>query len=57
MADNLPFDVLDATKIIPEEVVPVEIVGKMVLDRNPENFFRRRNKWRSAPATWCRESI
>jgi catalase len=39
MADNLPFDVLDATKIIPEEVVPVEIVGKMVLDRNPENFF------------------
>jgi catalase len=39
MADKLPFDVLDATKIIPEEVVPVEIVGKMVLDRNPENFF------------------
>src|SRR6202140_1810852 len=39
MADNPPFDVLDATKIIPEEVVPVEIAGKMVLDRNPENFF------------------
>ena len=33
------FDILDATKIIPEEIIPLEIVGKMVLDRNPENFF------------------
>jgi catalase len=39
MANKLPFDVLDATKVIPEEVVPVEIIGKMVLDRNPDNFF------------------
>src|SRR5450432_4354637 len=38
-ADKLPFDVLDATKLIPEETVPVEIVGKMTLDRNPDNFF------------------
>jgi catalase len=38
-ADGLPFDVLDATKLIPEEVVPIEMVGKMVLDRNPDNFF------------------
>src|SRR6202035_472630 len=38
MADKLPFDVLDATKLIPEEIVPVEIVGKMVLDRNVDNF-------------------
>jgi len=38
-ADSLPFDVLDATKLIPEEVVPIEMVGKMVLDRNPGNFF------------------
>ena len=38
-ADGLPFDVLDATKLIPEEVVPLEMVGKMVLDRNPDNFF------------------
>jgi catalase len=38
-ADKLPFDVLDATKLIPEEVVPLEMVGKMVLDRNPDNFF------------------
>jgi len=33
------FDLLDATKLIPEEMVPVQIVGKMTLDRNPENFF------------------
>jgi catalase len=33
------IDLLDATKIIPEEVVPVTPVGRMVLDRNPENFF------------------
>ena len=38
-ADSFPFDVLDATKLIPEELVPVEIVGRMVLDRNPDNFF------------------
>jgi len=38
-ADALPFDVLDATKLIPEEVVPIRMVGKMVLDRNPDNFF------------------
>ena len=33
------FDLLDPTKIIPEELVPVTIVGRMVLDRNPDNFF------------------
>ena len=33
------FDLLDATKLIPEEDVPVRIVGKMVLNRNPDNFF------------------
>jgi catalase len=38
-ADSLPFDVLDATKLIPEEIVPLRMVGKMVLDRNPDNFF------------------
>ena len=38
-ADALPFDVLDATKLIPEELFPVRIVGRMVLDRNPDNFF------------------
>jgi catalase len=39
MADSLEFDVLDATKIIPEEIIPVQMVGKMVLDRNVDNFF------------------
>ncbi|QCR36021.1 catalase HPII [Nissabacter sp. SGAir0207] len=32
------FDLLDATKLIPEALVPVEIIGKMVLNRNPDNF-------------------
>ena len=38
-ADKFEFDVLDATKIIPEEVIPLEMVGKLVLDRNVDNFF------------------
>ncbi|CAN5116485.1 hypothetical protein BH23BAC1_BH23BAC1_14120 [soil metagenome] len=33
------FDLLDSTKIIPEELVPLKLVGKMVLNRNPDNFF------------------
>ena len=38
-ADTFSFDVLDSTKIIPEELVPVTPIGRMVLDRNPDNFF------------------
>lgn len=38
-AAKLDFDILDATKLIPEEMVPVTRVGKLVLDRNPDNFF------------------
>jgi catalase len=38
-AERFEFDVLDATKLIPEEFVPLQMVGKMVLDRNPDNFF------------------
>jgi catalase len=38
-ADKFTFDVLDPTKIVPEELVPVTPVGRMVLDRNPDNFF------------------
>jgi catalase len=34
-----PFDLLDATKIIPENIVPVQKIGRLVLDRNPDNFF------------------
>lgn len=33
------FDLLDPTKIIPEELVPVQRIGKLTLNRNPENFF------------------
>lgn len=38
-ASEFPFDHLDSTKLIPEEMVPVKTVGKMVLNRNPDNFF------------------
>ena len=38
-AARFPFDVLDATKLIPEEMVPLQPVGRMVLDRNADNFF------------------
>ncbi|MDQ3242925.1 MAG: catalase [Gemmatimonadota bacterium] len=37
--EQFSFDILDATKIIPEELVPLRPVGRMVLDRNPDNFF------------------
>ncbi len=36
---ELGFDILDPTKLIPESQVPVQIIGKMVLNRNPDNFF------------------
>ena len=38
-ADSFPFDHLDATKLIPEELVPIKVIGRMVLDRWPDNFF------------------
>jgi catalase len=38
-ADSFEFDVLDPTKLIPEETLPPVPVGRMVLDRMPENFF------------------
>ena len=38
-AERFTFDVLDATKLIPEELVPVVPVGRLVLNRNPDNFF------------------
>lgn len=34
-----PFDLLDPTKLIPEEMVPARKIGKLVLNRNPDNFF------------------
>ena len=38
-AESFDFDVLDATKLIPEEVLPLRVIGRMVLDRNPDNYF------------------
>ena len=38
-ADGFSFDVLDPTKIIPEELVPLTPIGRLVLNRNPDNFF------------------
>ena len=38
-ADSFEFDILDPTKLIPEEIVPLEVIGKMVLNRNADNFF------------------
>jgi catalase len=38
-ADRFSFDILDATKIVPEELVPLKTVGRLVLNRNPDNFF------------------
>jgi catalase len=38
-AEKFSFDVLDPTKLVPEELVPLTPVGKMVLNRNPDNFF------------------
>ncbi len=37
--DRFDFDLLDPTKLIPEEVVPVKRIGKLTLNRNPDNFF------------------
>jgi catalase len=38
-AEQFTFDVLDATKIVPEELIPVRPIGRLVLNRNPDNFF------------------
>ena len=38
-AAKFSFDILDSTKIVPEEMVPVTPIGRMVLNRNPDNFF------------------
>jgi catalase len=38
-AAKQPYDVLDATKLIPEEEIPVDIIGRMTLNRNVDNFF------------------
>ena len=49
-AAKFDFDVLDATKLVPEELVPLKIVGRMVLDRNPDNFFAETEQVAFCPA-------
>ena len=49
-AEKFPFDHLDATKIIPEELVPLTVIGRMVLDRWPDNFFAETEQVAYCPA-------
>jgi len=49
-ADGFPFDHLDATKLIPEELVPLSLVGRMVLNRWPDNFFAETEQVAFCPA-------
>ena len=49
-ADKLPFDILDATKLVPEELVPLQPLGKLVLNRNPDNFFAETEQVAFCPA-------
>ncbi len=49
-ADAFPFDHLDATKLIPEELVPLQVIGRMVLDRWPDNFFAETEQVAYCPA-------
>jgi catalase len=49
-ADAFPFDHLDSTKLIPEELVPLQVIGRMVLDRWPDNFFAETEQVAFCPA-------
>ena len=49
-ADAFPFDHLDPTKLIPEELVPLTVIGRMVLDRWPDNFFAETEQVAYCPA-------
>ncbi len=51
-ANSFEFDVLDATKLIPEEQVPIRRVGRLVLDRCVENFFAETEQ-----AAFCTNNI
>jgi catalase len=44
------FDLLDPTKLVPEELVPVQIIGRMTLNRNPKNFFAETEQVMFSPA-------
>lgn len=47
---NFDFDILDPTKIWPEELIPVKIIGKMTLNRNVDNFFAETEQVAFCPA-------
>lgn len=49
-AERFPFDHLDPTKLIPEELVPLKVIGRMVLDRNPDNLFAETEQVAYCPA-------
>ena len=49
-ADTFPFDHLDPTKLIPEELVPLKVIGRMVLNRWPNNFFAETEQVAYCPA-------
>jgi catalase len=49
-AAKFPFDHLDPTKLIPEELVPLKVIGRMVLDRWPDNFFAETEQVAYCPA-------
>jgi len=49
-ADSFPFDHLDPTKLIPEELVPLKVIGHMVLNRMPDNFFAETEQVAYCPA-------
>ena len=49
-ADSLDFDVLDPTKIIPEEIIPLQMIGKLTLNRNVDNFFAETEQVAFCPA-------
>jgi catalase len=49
-ASRFSFDPLDVTKIWPEDVFPLQPVGRMVLNRNPDNFFNENEQLAFCPA-------
>jgi catalase len=49
-ADKFPFDHLDPTKLISEELVPLQVIGRMVLNRWPDNFFAETEQVAYCPA-------
>jgi catalase len=48
--NSFDFDILDPTKIWPEELIPVQRIGKMTLNRNPDNFFAETEQVAFCPA-------